>query len=147
LNKEEQVLNDNFSELFSFDSEPENLSTDTLAYIGDSVYSLYFKLITLKSSKRRVNFQHELAKKYVSHTSQSQSFKSIKEELNDEELSMVRRGYNSKGAKKRGPNEEYRTSTGLETLIGYLFITKKIDRLKYLLERIEEDVSSRKKCT
>ncbi len=148
MDKEKNFLDNNkIFELFKFNSKPEDLSTDTLAYIGDSVYSLYFKLVTLTKAHRRVNFQNELAKNYVSHTSQFQSYKTIKNELNEYEISLIRRGYNSKGAKKRGSNEEYRISTGLETLVGYLFITKNIDRLKYLLERIEEDVSSRKKRT
>lgn len=46
---------------------------------------------------------------------------------------MVRRGINSKGARKHGNDRQYMESTGLETLIGYLYLIDK-ERLSFLLK-------------
>ena len=55
----------------------------------------------------------------------------------EKEKDIYKRGFNSKNAKKRGNDLNYRKSTGLETLIGYLYISKNFERLKYILDNFE----------
>ena len=61
----------------------------------------------------------------------------VKEEkLREEELSVFKRGRNAKSASlpKSCTPAEYRKATGLEALMGYLFLTDQKDRIRELLE-------------
>ena len=59
--------------------------------------------------------------------------------LTEEEVEVVKRGRNYKRSShpKNTDIITYKLSTGFETLIGYLYISKKTDRLNEILERIE----------
>ena len=59
--------------------------------------------------------------------------------LTAEELAIVKRGRNAKSGQipKNADVIEYRKSTGLEALIGYLFLQGKLERIKELLAQIE----------
>ena len=54
---------------------------------------------------------------------------------------MARRGRNAKGiVPKNADVQTYRKSTGLEALVGYLYLKKDKERLNWLLNQIEEVV-------
>lgn len=110
---------------------PEEMSTDSLAYIGDAVFNLYAKLHILIDTK--VTELHKRANRYVSREGQSKILKGIIPLLNEKERQIVRRGINSKGAKKHGNDLLYKESTGFEALVGYLYLVDK-ERLSYLLK-------------
>ncbi|MCX7654637.1 MAG: ribonuclease III [Fervidobacterium sp.] len=110
---------------------PNEMSTDSLAYIGDAVFNLYAKLHILTDTK--VTELHKMANKYVSREGQSKILKTILPLLNEKEQGIVRRGINSKGAKKHGNDLRYKESTGFEALVGYLYLVDKV-RLSYLLK-------------
>ena len=59
------------------------------------------------------------------------------EQLTEEEKTIVRRGRNAKSGMGRGDVVEYRYSTGLEALIGYLYLTGQRQRLAELLGTID----------
>lgn len=135
-----QYLNNS---LFETGVDPESLSVDVLSFVGDAVYSLFFRIQTLKHSRRRSSYHHSLTAQYVKASGQSEALKKIDELLLPEDRAMLRRGYNSKGAKKHGDNEEYRRATGLEALVGYLFLKGEKKHLKELFEKVIEDVPAR----
>ena len=110
---------------------PIEMSTDSLAYLGDAVFNLYVKLHVLKDLKARD--LHRMSNKYVSREGQSKILNSIKDLLTEEESDIVRRGINSKGARKHGNDRLYMESTGFEALIGYLYLTNR-KRLSFLLK-------------
>lgn len=110
---------------------PIEMSTDSLAYLGDAVFNLYVKLHVLKDLK--VRDLHRMSNKYVSREGQSKILNSIKDLLTEEESDIVRRGINSKGARKHGNDRLYMESTGFEALIGYLYLTNR-KRLSFLLK-------------
>lgn len=122
--------------------DPEEVSTDVLAYIGDAVYELYFRLHTLKNTKRRTFYQHQMTKNYVSAEGQSEALKEIWDQLPKECQNIARRGYNSKGAKRKGDDKDYKRATGLEALVGYLFLKGKSEQLLLILNRVSKHVSS-----
>ncbi len=111
----------------------EEVSIDGLAYIGDAVYNLFIKLKIFKNMK--LNDLNKLMNKYLSKHGQAYALEVIYPFLNEDELDYVRKGINSKGAKKHGNDPFYRKSTGFEVLIGYLFLTNQ-DRLVEILEKI-----------
>ena len=103
-----------------------------LAYIGDSVMSLYYKLEYIDLMK-----PSEIEKKVrriVSRKGQAGILDAIWNDLSEDERSVVKREMNSKSATRHGNDPLYRKSTGLEALIGYLYLTGRHERLKEILE-------------
>lgn len=58
--------------------------------------------------------------------------------LNEEELAVVMRGRNAKSGTvpKNTDVQTYRYSTAFEALIGYLYLTKKEERLNELVSKV-----------
>lgn len=109
------------------------LSTDSLAYIGDAVYDLFVKLLYFKNTK--VKKLHKDTQDLVNRNYQAQLLDKLLPLLNEDELDYVRRGINSKGAGKYGNDPAYRKSTGFEVLVGYLYLTNQ-ERLYLLLKEV-----------
>lgn len=114
--------------------EIQTLSPLVLAYIGDAYFHLYVRTKLLKFS-HKINKLHELGAEIVSAVSQAQAYKNIEENLTDEEKNLFRRGRNAKShSPKSATVAEYHASTGFETLLGELFLQKKISRLNEICE-------------
>lgn len=107
-----------------------------LAYIGDGVYELFIRSYILNKGNAPVNKYHKTAKELVRASSQSKIYHLIEECLTDTERAVLRRGRNAKSisAPKNGDVTEYRHATGLEALIGFLYIDGQIDRIKELID-------------
>lgn len=112
----------------------------SLAYIGDAVYEIYVRQYALSIGLTKVNNMH---KKVVEFTSGEAQAKIIKGFLNDnilteEEISIYKRGRNShvNSNRKNIDLANYLDATGFEALIGYLYLSGKIDRLEELLKLI-----------
>lgn len=120
---------------------PNQLPALTLAYIGDAVYELYVRESILEES-HKVHTLHRLAINRVNNNTQSDLLHKVERELTEEELAVVRRGRNAKGAQvpKNADVVTYRRSTGMEALVGYLYLTKQKNRLLWLLNQIESVV-------
>lgn len=108
-----------------------------LAYVGDSVFSLFVKTSLIKKSAR----VHDLTVKanaLVNAGNQENLFFRIESELNEEEREVALRGRNSniRTKAKNFSIEEYRHATALEALIGFLFVTGRDSRLKFLFEKM-----------
>ena len=58
--------------------------------------------------------------------------------LNEEENQIFLRGRNNapQGYRKNVDKKAYATSTGLEAVIGYLYLTKNMERLNYLVSKM-----------
>lgn len=109
-----------------------------LAYIGDAVYEIYVRKNVLALGITKVN---ELHKKVTSYTNASAQAKTIhyyleKELLSETELSIFKRGRNSHvhTIRKHVDLASYLDATGFESLIGYLFLNKEINRLEELID-------------
>ncbi|KAF2956593.1 ribonuclease III domain-containing protein [Marinitoga sp. 38H-ov] len=117
---------------------------DTFAYIGDAVLNLYFINYIIDNGKKKAGKLHNESKNYISANSQSKIVDIIFENFSEEEKDIYKRGLNSKGAKKRGNDINYRKSTAFETVIGYLFLKKDYYRLNEILEISKEALKERK---
>jgi len=121
----------------------ENLNSLAYAYIGDAVYELHVRKYLICKGVEKVKFLQETAIKYVSAKSQEKSYDYLLENnlLTDKEKSLILRGRNHKVHSK--PNGvsyiTYKKATGLENLIGYLYINKNFRRLEELLNIIVEE--------
>ena len=119
----------------------------TLAYLGDSVYELYVREFLIKKGIAKVIDLQKEAINFVSAKSQSKILDLLIEDnfLTDNELEIVKRGRNYKREShpKNTDIITYKRATGLETLIGYLYLNKDTERidiiLNYVFRRIYEE--------
>lgn len=122
-------------------SQIKRLSPAALAYIGDAVYELYVRAHYLMPPKRLQTY-HEQVVTQVRAERQAQHLRSLEPYLSTEEQDILKRGRNaaSKGPKRIDP-DIYQQATGLEALIGYLYLTDP-QRLTQLLGRLSFDQAS-----
>ncbi|GEQ04186.1 Mini-ribonuclease 3 [Staphylococcus gallinarum] len=120
----------------------------TLAYMGDAVLDQHVREYIVLKLKAKPNRLHQEAKRYVSAKSQAQTLEQLTEAdwFTDVELDVVRRGRNAKSYTKAKNTDiqTYRKSSGLEAVIGYLYLEKEHDRLQALLQYIVQCVDERK---
>lgn len=111
------------------------------AYVGDSVYELFIRTNLVNNSNEKVHKLHVNAIKFVKAAGQAKILKAIEDELTDEEKNIVRRARNTQNhhIAKNATQAEYAYATAFEGLIGYLYLTKQDERLKYILNRALEE--------
>jgi ribonuclease-3 family protein len=119
---------------------PRELSPLVLAYVGDAVYELYVRT-KLAAYPGKMHQLHRMAVKYVQASRQAEIIHEWEPDLSEDERDVVRRGRNAKGGvSHRGDVIEYRYSTGMEALIGYLYLTGQEKRLDELLGTIDPTI-------
>lgn len=116
--------------------EVRMLSPLTWAYVGDSVYEMYVRTHLINTTKLKPHKLHIEAINYVKAKAQADILKRIHDNLTEEEQDVVRRGRNAENhhLPKNADPADYMYSTAFEALIGYLYLTKRDDRLKEILE-------------
>ncbi len=122
----------NLESLIMPDVDPMVLKPESLAYLGDLVLKMIFLKKTLLQNSKAFQL-HKDNVFYNNRVYQSKILFKIQKELNDTEDWIVRRAKNSKSANKFGNDPDYKNATGLEALIGYLFLIKNFNRIDYLL--------------
>lgn len=121
------------------------LSPLVLAYIGDSVMDLFVRTYFATSVNETVSKLNARAIKVVKASAQAKILHMLDDVLDDDEKDIVRRGRNAKSATmpKNADVTDYRLATGLEALLGYLFLsgnTKRISELfSCVLEKYEKE--------
>lgn len=108
----------------------------TLAFIGDSIFDLIIRTYVVESGNAPVNKLHKRASKLVQASAQAELYHLIKDQLTEEETAVFKRGRNAKSytSAKNAGILEYRTATGLEALMGYLYLSERMDRLMELIK-------------
>lgn len=118
--------------------EVNTLPSLALAYIGDAVFELYVRRYLLACGITNANHLHKSAVTMVCAQSQSHLAHAIESLLTEEEAEILRRGRNAKSG-HQPPNvkvTDYRLATGLESLIGYLYLLGRQDRLQVIFEHL-----------
>ena len=139
---EESVTCSDFLEYYkkSMGLEPVDVRTYSplvLAYIGEAVYALRIRSKVINHGSMQVNKMHKHSAALVKASAQAQLIKALQEELTEEELAAYKRGRNAKSATmaKHATMIDYRMATGLEALVGWLFLTEQYVRLVELVSR------------
>ena len=116
----------------------------TLAYIGDSVHTLFVRERVIGQTDKKVHELHILTSRYVKASAQAKAIHILLPELNEEEEAIYKRGRNAKSAMvpKNAIVSDYRAATGFEALIGALYIDKKEERLNEILARSMEIINT-----
>lgn len=112
-----------------------------LAYIGDTVYDLYYRSLAIKNSESHVNKLNKEVSAKVNAKAQSCAVEYIINALSEDETEIFKRGRNAKSqtSPKNMLIGDYRRATGLEAVIGYLWLTGEYERIDELMDIITEE--------
>ena len=113
-------------------------SGNTLAYIGDAIFELKIREYLLKSGITKMDDLHKTAIKYTSAKMQSVVIKELINSLSEEEIDYYKRGRNATASHKPKSSslKEYHESSGLEALLGAIFLKNDEKRLNELIDLI-----------
>ena len=108
----------------------------SLAFMGDGVLELLVRQHLVERSRLLPGKLHAEAVRYVSARSQFLEMKLLEPMLTEEEHAVFRRGKNANKATvaKHASVEEYRTSTGFECLLGWLYLKGRNERIMELMD-------------
>ena len=129
----------------AFEGDPtvdvREMSPLSLAFLGDGVLELLVRQRLVAHSRLLPARLHAEAVRYVSARSQFKEVQLIEPLLTEQEKAVLHRGKNANKATvaKHATVEEYRTSTGFECLLGWLYLKGRYERIEELFEVIMRD--------
>lgn len=108
----------------------------TMAYIGDAIYDLIIRTVVVERGNRSANDLHRKTIQYVKAGAQAEMIEALAEVLTEEEANIYRWGRNAKfyTKAKNATVQEYKRATGMEALMGYLYLTGRTERLLELVK-------------
>ena len=117
------------------EKEARLLSPQVLAFVGDGVYSLYIRQKIVLEDNLQGKDLHLQVINYVKASGQSNFIEKLLPGLDEVELSVFKRARNHKtlSQSKNANIIDYRRATGLEALIGYLYLIGNEKRLNEIL--------------
>jgi len=121
---------------------PNEVSVQGLAHIGDAVYELMVRTWLCASGTTTAKNLHKKAITYVSAKAQAAAAERILKTLSEEETAVYKRGRNmhSGSIPKCSTHDEYHAATALEALFGFLYIKGNTERLNELfITAVEEN--------
>ena len=132
----EKSLNQQIKETFAIAHvDIRTYSPLTLAYIGDGIFDVVIRSIVVGRGNTPVNQLHHKTSHIVKAHSQAMMAEVLLDEMTDTEKDIYRRGRNAKShtMAKNATVMDYRSATGFEALIGYLYLDKNYERLEYII--------------
>ncbi len=120
------------------ESDALSLNALALAYVGDAVHSLFVRNKLVTESNVKAEVLHERSSERVKASSQAALAQELLPLFTETELSVYHRGRNG-SPHHRAKNQsaaDYRKATGLEAVLGYLYLTGQTERLLQLLTEI-----------
>ena len=108
----------------------------TLAYIGDCVYDLVIRTVVAERGNAPANTLHKKTVAYVKAQTQASMIEALLPYLTEEEEAVYKRGRNAKSytSAKNASIGDYRKATGMEALVGYLYLTGQEARIMELIK-------------
>lgn len=102
-----------------------------LAWIGDAVYEIYSRHHLVLGGAAPGRSSHRASARLTSAQGQAHAAGLVQGRLSQEEADILRRGRNAKGLPRSTP--EYCQATGLEAIIGWLWLSNQHQRLEEIL--------------
>lgn len=130
-------------------SDPLSMPALTLAYLGDTIFDLYVRTYLAETLRIKVHALHLEAARRVCAKGQAQAYYCIAEQLTEEEQAAFRRGRNAHSGTvpKHADVRDYRVATGLESLLGHLYLKGEDARIGELMHLILENFEATGKET
>lgn len=128
------------------DIDADTYSPLTLAYMGDCAYEITIRSLLVHKGNAPVNTLNKKGSDLAKAETQSKMITALADSLSEEELAVYKRGRNAKSysSAKNATMGDYRRATGFETLIGWLYLKGRHDRMMEIIksgfEAIEADV-------
>ena len=106
-----------------------------LAFVGDAVYTLFVRQTLTLNSDAKAGDLHKKASKTVSAVAQSKLAMEIFPLFTEEERDVFLRARNAHthSSAKNADLADYKKASGLEAVLGYLYLTGQNDRLYQFL--------------
>ena len=117
----------------------ELMESKVLAFLGDAVYELFIREFLINKGLCKVNDLQNECIKYVSAERQCFFINKMLEEkfLTAEEIDIFKKGRNASSHSSRSTDiVTYKKSTGLESLIGYLYVNSNYKRIEEIMNYI-----------
>ena len=133
----EKSLNQQIKDIFAIaDVDIRTYSPLTLAYIGDGIFDVVIRSIVVGRGNTPVNQLHHKTSHIVKAHSQAMMAEVLLDEMTDTEKDIYRRGRNAKShtMAKNATVMDYRSATGFEALMGYLYLTDQFERIVFLVK-------------
>ena len=133
---EESLINKISDEFDLKEIDAKEYSSLPLAYIGDGVFDLIIRTLVVAKGNLKASKLHHITSGIVKAPTQAKMIESVLDILNEEEMAVYKRGRNHKSntQAKNASIIDYRKATGFESLIGYLYLENKNDRLLELIK-------------
>lgn len=111
------------------------ISPIALAFIGDSVHTMFIRTSIVENEELKINHYNSYASKLCSAVFQAKVFDKIKDSLTEQEQEVARwaRNTKTKSQAKGATIEEYKKATAFEAVLGFLHLEKQTQRLYALL--------------
>ena len=104
-----------------------------LAFLGDTIYDFYVRRRLLVTGGPMKQLQRAARRRVCAHA-QSTALEKIIHLLSQEEQDVVRRARNAKQhPPKNADPAEYQRATGLEALLGWLYVQGREERIEQLM--------------
>lgn len=122
----------------------ENVRPLALAYIGDTIFDLYVRSFLVMTTHLSPKQMHRKASSYANASAQAGIMKLLMPDLTEEETRIFKHARNQESltVPKNMNVIDYKWATGLEALLGYLYLTGQDERcyalVKTGVERFDE---------
>ena len=117
-----------------------DISPISLAFVGDAVFTLFVKSKLTLSHDCKPSELSRLANHYLSAAVQSKMYAAVLPQLSEDELAVAKRARNAyKNVRAKNASVgDYHRATGLEGLLGWLYLSDMGERLEELEEKCFE---------
>lgn len=111
-----------------------------LAHVGDAVYELLTRTMLCERGHSSVSELHRLTVSMVNAPAQARAAERLIPVLTDDELSVYRRGRNTKvnSVPHNADIGQYHAATGVEALFGWLYLQGRLERIEELFGLITD---------
>jgi ribonuclease-3 family protein len=119
------------------------LSPVSLAFIGDAAFELYVRTKVVNSTLVKIDDLHRATVKHVQATAQATAARVVLPLLDETEAGVFRRAKNVKPLRvpKSARLADYRYSTGIEAVMGYLYLSGNRERLHWLCQELWQAIA------
>ena len=125
--------------------KPSLYSPLALAYMGDCVYEMYVRHHLIAQGNLSAHKLHKAAMKYVCAEAQSAFVEVLEPLFSEEEETVYKRGRNAKSptVPKHAKVTDYKRATGLETLLGFLYLEGRQERIDEIMTILFKKINER----
>jgi ribonuclease-3 family protein len=120
------------------------ISSLSLAFLGDGVWSMLVRSFFCERTSYKNNLLHKLTTRFVKASYQAQALDKIENSLTTQELDVARRARNAKmhTVSKNASLQDYKKATSFEAVFGYDYLKHDFERIGVLFEKLKPDLQN-----